>query len=1222
MANASKAVFPWEFGGVPQHAPETEKATPPTELFENTTRGTPNIALNYYHTMWRSTLLSLVRLIIGLQLAVFVYSGFNTYWLVLGKKGQRVFYGCLLMDAGMALLVIGVLVCSHAVEQHIAEQAWDIEATPMNQKVTLGPQILRLQRGGYIKNQRFPSLGIFGQGTGNSILTSWQGEVCKEDSTLLMRLYSCLLQLVNLNLERPGTSARSRRLLECMVLIGALTGTFGFVTRFTGLQSMNWLALIAQLAMTVVAIFIGALVHLGTTNTAPTHQIPAGHELDWLATRLGGNPKPLWTSLGNPKQNSHQQQVLAGIQDCQCWNWSVVTGVERDKFASLDESQFDGGLNDVFRIRKRLGKLSNWTGPASKSAISVARSVEAVMNTIFSQKEYPQLKTLEWFVYGHRGSSKLGKINLSAKRGEDKRWTACAEEIEAVLSLWLYCMKEGGKDSFPDLALSGNGARDDWLRNRQATAQRRTIRLLARNEEDICQDLHWYLGEGVGFISQVKTEESEVTDPAPPTNNTTKIETCNIIGSTEIAQNHQHFTRFRTQGIQLHSNCRQTTPNSVNQIGETAWYDYLAVVADSSLELLLAQDLFSSFMWFVADRMRRLSVESTTSRLRPTDLTWFDSSRLENPVLSSMAREIERAGLGTLGDAYASILPPLSIKKKLPIPRCVVTHAHKTAQFHLANGEGDWATYAYQMLLGRCIAFGQASPLAVQTTAIVYEGLRACRALTYLWERWEPAPLERFARRKYERNLQQLLRIADERVVLNLRTMHKIQRRQVAGGEDSCTNDCHQKITCSGPGQPLWGVDDLIGFSPYDKACLCLTPLHCAVIADDWVEVECYLAGGANPDLKDVLGWTPLHYAATRGSPGITGILLSTTELAGANPNIEDLAGRTALHQAAENGHEEVVQLLLENGARIGKKDAHGSTPLHLAAQNGHLDTSLALLASGADGRKGDQFWCQPLHLAANNGHLDVVHFLLQEDAENEPKDKIKQTPLHHAANNGQPEVIQFLLQNGAAKEAGTDRGDKPLHHAAYGGHLEAVRVLLENGADKEAGSLYSEKPLHYAAQYGHFDVVRLLLDQSAMVEARNFTSQTSLHLSAGGGHLDIVQLLLERDANTEAEDRWKLRPLHYAASGGRLGIVRLLIEKAGADKEARDDEGRRPLHYAAERGHLDVVRLLLNNGADMEAEDNHGRSAYLTAIHRRQPAVAQLFRESAEREKQSTKKG
>ena len=47
--------------------------------------------------------------------------------------------------------------------------------------------------------------------------------------------------------------------------------------------------------------------------------------------------------------------------------------------------------------------------------------------------------------------------------------------------------------------------------------------------------------------------------------------------------------------------------------------------------------------------------------------------------------------------------------------------------------------------------------------------------------------------------------------------MHKVQRRQAAGDEDSCTNDGHQKITRSGSGQLPWGVDDLIGFPRMTK---------------------------------------------------------------------------------------------------------------------------------------------------------------------------------------------------------------------------------------------------------------------------------------------------------------------------------------------------------------------------------------------------------------------
>jgi hypothetical protein len=56
-------------------------------------------------------------------------------------------------------------------------------------------------------------------------------------------------------------------------------------------------------------------------------------------------------------------------------------------------------------------------------------------------------------------------------------------------------------------------------------------------------------------------------------------------------------------------------------------------------------------------------------------LGWFESVRLENTALSKMAKEIERAVLGSLEEAYISIIPPLSKKRKLPIPDCLVTHA-------------------------------------------------------------------------------------------------------------------------------------------------------------------------------------------------------------------------------------------------------------------------------------------------------------------------------------------------------------------------------------------------------------------------------------------------------------------------------------------------------------------------------------------------------------------
>lgn len=107
--------------------------------------------------------------------------------------------------------------------------------------------------------------------------------------------------------------------------------------------------------------------------------------------------------------------------------------------------------------------------------------------------------------------SRLGKINLSAKRGEDKRWIACAVETEAALSLWLYSMRKGGKHTIPSSAPLGGDTGGDGLRCRQAAAQPHMVRLLGDNEKYIRQDLRWYLGLRVNIASEVRLEESPTT---------------------------------------------------------------------------------------------------------------------------------------------------------------------------------------------------------------------------------------------------------------------------------------------------------------------------------------------------------------------------------------------------------------------------------------------------------------------------------------------------------------------------------------------------------------------------------------------------------------------------------------------------------------------------------------------------------------------------------------
>jgi len=55
----------------------------------------------------------------------------------------------------------------------------------------------------------------------------------------------------------------------------------------------------------------------------------------------------------------------------------------------------------------------------------------------------------------------------------------------------------------------------------------------------------------------------------------------------------------------------------------------------------------------------------------------------------------------------------------------------------------------------------------------------------------------------------------------------------------------------------------------------------------------------------------------------------------GADVNRKSVKGNTALHDCAESGSLEILQLLLENGARMDV-DSYGMTPLLAAAVSGH----------------------------------------------------------------------------------------------------------------------------------------------------------------------------------------------------------------------------------------------------------------------------------------------
>jgi ankyrin repeat protein len=110
------------------------------------------------------------------------------------------------------------------------------------------------------------------------------------------------------------------------------------------------------------------------------------------------------------------------------------------------------------------------------------------------------------------------------------------------------------------------------------------------------------------------------------------------------------------------------------------------------------------------------------------------------------------------------------------------------------------------------------------------------------------------------------------------------------------------------------------------------TALIGAVSHKQLLVIKLLLNSGANPNLPDQAGWTPLIHAVYAGAdPDLLGILID----AGADVNGRNDRGITALYLASVGGREEQVSYLLSRGADPALASKAGYTPLKIAQLKG-----------------------------------------------------------------------------------------------------------------------------------------------------------------------------------------------------------------------------------------------------------------------------------------------
>jgi len=202
------------------------------------------------------------------------------------------------------------------------------------------------------------------------------------------------------------------------------------------------------------------------------------------------------------------------------------------------------------------------------------------------------------------------------------------------------------------------------------------------------------------------------------------------------------------------------------------------------------------------------------------------------------------------------------------------------------------------------------------------------------------------------------------------------------------------------------------------------TPLHCVPYMDRRDQACQVIEQASTEDInsEDHNGNTPLMWACIEGREDLVQVLVEQ----GANVNMQNFEGETALYHAASMGFHTICCILLENGADANCVTLDGASPAHIAASEGFV-TVLGCLARygaflGAQDEEGDSV----LHYAVRSGKEKVVEFLVKEckvsvDVRNEDSE----TPYDLASCLDEQRMLEILSTNGGilAKEIPMNEG-------------------------------------------------------------------------------------------------------------------------------------------------------------------------------------------------------
>ncbi|KAI0447555.1 ankyrin repeat-containing domain protein [Xylaria telfairii] len=416
-------------------------------------------------------------------------------------------------------------------------------------------------------------------------------------------------------------------------------------------------------------------------------------------------------------------------------------------------------------------------------------------------------------------------------------------------------------------------------------------------------------------------------------------------------------------------------------------------------------------------------------------------------------------------------------------------------------------------------------------------------------------------------------------------------------------------------GEPMFGLS-----SPNIADIHGVTPLHYAAAYGSEFTVGRLLKLGADPGSLTLDGLSPLHLACIARKPNIVGALLSCGEERGldqlVNQTHRNGSGRSALHYACRSGCLESVRYLLSHGADPSRRDGDNRTAIHALAEF-PLEKKLweeagrtkkrDLTTVGGEWRPVEPYWSSS---RTRDKTANILKLLVEAGADLEArapgKDGSSATAMDLGVAYGSKTLVRELSRHGVAIPLNAEiqlPNDEDVRNAAQALLSVSDTVKLIDTIKEQLNS-------------GHYRIIEEFARLGGDMKREDNRSRTSLHVLVAGGYSDLLQQsfqndVIEFESRIEAEESNYSRSLFAEACGceiPNLHVIKVLIEAIESDVDGISKMRRRTytrakmslLHFLASGDHfwhIEALKYVLSRGADASVLNASGETVLLSAV-------------------------